>query len=92
MKFLQSELCLLKKQHAILVHQDNLRDHASMIEARPDLPCPQPAELVQHGGGGQADVTDQPFQPVCELGHVPGFLAHQLKAGSKCQNVFLSWL
>ena len=42
-----------------------------MMEARPDLTGINLAELVHHGGGGQADVSDYPFQPAAEPKHSP---------------------
>jgi hypothetical protein len=49
-----------------MVHQDNLRHLGSTLEARPDHQGPPVAELVH---GGQADVTDQPWQLKAELVH-----------------------
>jgi len=56
-ELLLSELKLLRKQYACLVHEDNLLHLASALEGRHDLPSLQPAELVHHGGGGQVVVV-----------------------------------
>lgn len=61
---LLSQLKLLRKQYACLVHHDNLRYFASTLDAKHEHPV-QPAAELDHGG--QADDTDLPFQSITEL-------------------------